>query len=86
MANHPDPRTGSPDPNGADATHPLRVWREAAGLTGAALGALIGVTKSTISGYESGQRIPRRKILINIRNVTNGFVTADDFIRAEAAE
>lgn len=35
---------------------PLRVWREYRGLTQAALAAIVGLNKMTISGIESGRR------------------------------
>lgn len=39
-----------------DGDAPLRVWRDYRGLTQAALGAMVGLNKMTISGIESGRR------------------------------
>lgn len=75
------------------ANHPLRRWRQAQGLTLAALGSLIGVTKHTVSSYETGRRYPRPVTLAAIVRVTGGAVTPADFLpaspppsRLEAAE
>lgn len=69
------------------AIHPLRRWRKEKELTGTTLGRLIGVSKSTVSGYETGKRTPRMRTLKRIRELTGGSVTADHFLSmVEAAE
>lgn len=46
---------------------------------------MIGVRQAAISRYVGG-RMPRREHLLSIRQATDGAVTADDFLPAEAAE
>jgi len=60
--------------------HPLRQWREAHGLTGAELGELVGVDKSTVSAYENRRRMPRQPILVELRRLSDGVITADSFL------
>ena len=62
------------------ANHPLKMWREAHGVTQQELGAKLDVTKSTVSRYESGERRPRSpKTLTRIKQATGGAVTAEHF-------
>lgn len=69
-----------------DVMHPLRRWRHKKQLSLEALGAQLGVNRSTLSYYETGNRIPRPPIMERIRRVTEGEVTASDFYPREAAE
>jgi transcriptional regulator with XRE-family HTH domain len=47
----------------------------------------VGVSQVAISRYADGQRMPRRKWLVKIRQMTGGLVTSEDFLESvEAAE
>lgn len=41
----------------------LQEWRESRGLTGQQLGDRLGVSKGTISRWESGKRVPNTNVL-----------------------
>lgn len=41
---------------------------------------LIGVSRQTVHRYKSGERFPEPPILSKISEVTNGEVTANDFV------
>jgi predicted transcriptional regulator len=47
--------------------------------------ALIGVSQVSVTRYIAGRRTPRPNVLQRIRDVTEGNVTANDFM-VEAAE
>lgn len=66
--------------------HPLRRWRQDKNLSLEALGEQIGVTRSALSNYETGNRIPRPKVMQRIQKVTRGKVSPRDFYPREAAE
>jgi transcriptional regulator with XRE-family HTH domain len=51
-------------------THPLTAFREEHDLTKAALAALLGVSKASITRWENGRRKPDRAALIRIKNKT----------------
>ena len=57
------------------ARHPLKVWREKAGISGAALAAMIGVTPQTLVNWErgGGQRVlegtPPGEVLVRLSKV-----------------
>lgn len=77
--------------NHPPSSHPLRVWRQARGLTLDALGRQLGVSKHALSNYETGRRFPRPATLAAITRITSGAVTANDFLACapssgEAAE
>ena len=40
---------------------------------------LLGISPVSLSRYISGERFPEKNILINIYNLTEGFVTPNDF-------
>lgn len=46
----------------------------------------IGVTRQSLHRYCAGERTPRPEVMVRIRRVTNGAVTADDFLPAPADE
>jgi transcriptional regulator with XRE-family HTH domain len=48
----------------------IRQYREQAGLTQEQLGALVGVTKGTLSRYESGAMRPRDGVASRLEEVT----------------
>lgn len=54
-------------------------WRKQAGLSRVELAKRLGVDDETIRRYEMGERFPRQAIRQEIRIVTGGAVTADDF-------
>lgn len=66
--------------------HPLAKFREDNGLTLADLANRIGVKPAAVSRWENGHRFPRSDALERIRRVTNGAVTANDFVPVEAAQ
>ena len=49
-----------------DGEHPVRVFREYCGLTGAQLAARVGVDQSTISNLETGKREGKLRLLLKI--------------------
>jgi transcriptional regulator with XRE-family HTH domain len=59
----------------------LREWREKKGLTMVELARMLGVDKSAVSRWESGERFPSRRFLKKIAEVTGGEVTANDFLK-----
>jgi len=59
----------------------LREWREKKGLTMVELARMLGVDKSAVSRWESGERFPSRRSLKKIAEVTGGEVTANDFLK-----
>jgi transcriptional regulator with XRE-family HTH domain len=65
--------------------HPLRLYREAHGLTQEGLGNLIGVKAATISRWEQRKRAPHRDDLLKASAVT-GIPAAAMLGVAEAAE
>jgi transcriptional regulator with XRE-family HTH domain len=48
----------------------LRQYRESAGLTQEELGAIVGVTKATLSRYENGTMRPRDAVATRLEEVT----------------
>ena len=61
----------------------LNEWIAANDMTMAAFAALIGVEAASVTRYANGDRIPRREIMRRITSVTDGKVTANDFIEGE---
>ena len=66
----------------------LAAWREARGLTLDQLAVMLGVQGAgrvrTVQRYLSGERFPPAHMLRRIRSVTEGQVTADDFVDQHA--
>lgn len=60
--------------------HPIRQFREQAGKSQEELAGLLGVTKATVSRWETGERFPEREFWPAIREITG--VTADDLAAA----
>lgn len=56
------------------------------GYTQREFAQLVGISQPAIARYVAGRRMPLRKHLMRIREVTDGKVTADDFLPGEAAE
>jgi DNA-binding XRE family transcriptional regulator len=59
--------------------HPLRVERDKAGLSQAAVGTRVGVTRLAIVAYENGRRIPKPSVMVKLRELFPK-LTADDFL------
>lgn len=56
-------------------------------LSQAEFAKIIEASQVAVSRYVSGQRIPRKKLLLKIREATGGLVTGNDFLESvEAAE
>lgn len=53
-----------------DVKHPLAAFRKTAGLSQEALAAKLGVTGMTVSRWERGEFMPRRKDWPKIASVT----------------
>lgn len=60
--------------------HPLRRYREKHDLSQAALAALLGTTKVTVSRLETGRRSASGDLLKRIADVTDGEVTPNDLL------
>lgn len=65
--------------------HPLKTYRDERGLTMAAFARIAGTSESTISRVESGQLQPTFPLLRRLVDATDGSVSADQLLRAEAA-
>ncbi|OYX62717.1 MAG: hypothetical protein B7Y88_13775 [Sphingomonadales bacterium 32-64-17] len=59
--------------------HPLKKWRTDNDLTLAQAGELVGTSRQTWFGWETGRRKPSDAFMGKIRAVTEGKVTANDF-------
>jgi len=62
----------------------LADYLEQEAVSDAEFARLIGVKRQAVHRYRRGTRFPDRKILSKIQTVTNGTVTANDFV--ETAE
>jgi transcriptional regulator with XRE-family HTH domain len=62
------------------ADHPLKIFRKNHQLSQDELADKLGVSKSAISRWENGGRWPNRLIVRKISRITNGAVTANDFV------
>jgi len=58
----------------------LKIWLETKGIRPATFAKQLGCSHTTIGRYLNGERLPRRNILMKIDKVTEGEVTANDFI------
>ena len=65
--------------------HPHRLFREKSKLSQEELAERIGVSKASVSRWESRARIPEPRLWERIREVTGGEVTANDFTPAAAS-
>lgn len=61
-------------------THPLRRYRQEAGLTLAELAERAGLTKGTLSRIETGVQYPSFPAMVRIMEATGGALKADDFL------
>ena len=58
----------------------LRVWRTGKGLTLDQVGELLSTTGISVGRYERHDRMPDRDMLRKIVEITDGEVTANDFL------
>jgi transcriptional regulator with XRE-family HTH domain len=59
----------------------LREWREKMGWSQQDLAkALKKISQESVSQWESGEIMPRKSVLQSIHKLTNGKVTANDFM------
>jgi transcriptional regulator with XRE-family HTH domain len=65
--------------------HPLKKWREERNLSSADVGRMIDCTRLSIARYEEG-RNPKQPFLDRIVVMTDGEVTANDWLGKEAAD
>ena len=63
----------------------LKDWREREGLDRTEVARQARVTVEAIRLYEMGQRIPQREIMVRLREISDGAVTANDFYEDTAA-
>lgn len=64
--------------------HPLAAWRNANRMTQVALAEKLGSTRWTINSIETGRRRPSFALADAINRVTDGEVTANDFLAVTA--
>jgi transcriptional regulator with XRE-family HTH domain len=64
--------------------HPLDRFRSEKGLTLSQLGELLGVEKGNLSRIIRGSVWPRREFFEKVVELTNGEVTANDFVAPPA--
>jgi transcriptional regulator with XRE-family HTH domain len=62
-----------------DIDHPLRRWRKAQGLSIAKAAAIVGASKGLWHDWETGRRMPSRRTMPLVRELTDGLVDADIF-------
>jgi transcriptional regulator with XRE-family HTH domain len=60
--------------------HPLRLYRDRAGLSLEELANACGSTRATLSRIENGLQNPSLALIERIRDATCGAVRADDFL------
>lgn len=65
--------------------HPLKAWRLARGLTPHEVGNRLRCSVQTVYRYEAGTRTPERSVLDRIIIMTEGAVTANDWIGEQAS-
>jgi len=59
----------------------LNEWMNKVGMTDGEMAAKVGCSRSAISRYRSGERMPRPETLIKLVDVTNSDVSPMDFAR-----
>lgn len=64
----------------------LRAWRKDRKRTLEELSGLLGVSMGSLSRIERGEQWPDRAIMVRIAEVTEGAVTANDFLSAPASQ
>ena len=61
-------------------THPLRAYREAHGITDAAMAKRVKISRVSIWRIESGQQSPKLRTVQRFIDATAGALTANDFL------
>jgi transcriptional regulator with XRE-family HTH domain len=64
-------------------TMKLRDWRKSCNMTLVALSRELGVTTVSLGRYERGARLPEKRVMEKIIEVTQGQVTPNDWFGAE---
>jgi len=59
--------------------HPLKAWRDAAGISQADLAARLEVDQASVARYEHGRRRPARRVMARIHEISGGAVGPADF-------
>jgi len=59
----------------------LNEWMDKVGMTDGEMAAKVGCSRSAISRYRSGERMPRPETLIKLVDVTNSDVSPMDFVK-----
>lgn len=68
-----------------ETEHPLTIWRKSRDLLTADVAKMIPCTRAAVGRYEAG-RTPRQPIMDRIVILTEGAVTANDWLGKEAAD
>eukprot|EP01037_Dinobryon_pediforme_P020171 gene20171-20725_t len=63
----------------------INEFLKANNLTSAAFAERIGVSEKAVNNWRQGARVPRWDLLAKIHDVTNGAVTANDFLQPDAS-
>lgn len=64
----------------------LKEYREAVGVSFSDLKDSLGISKSQLSRYESGQSIPRPDLMIKIKEWSKGCVQPNDFYTSKVED
>lgn len=67
-------------------THPLRLYRERAGLSQSEIGVQLGVNKATVSRWESRSGFPSLSMAQRIEELTGAAVTVSELARLASEE
>lgn len=59
----------------------LNEWMDKVGMTDGEMAARVGCSRSAISRYRSGERMPRPDTLIKLVDATNNDVSPMDFVK-----
>ena len=59
----------------------LSDWMDKVGMSDGEMAAKVGCSRSAISRYRSGERMPRPETLIKLVDVTNHDVSPMDFVK-----
>ena len=59
----------------------LSEWMDKVGVTDGEMAARVGCSRSAISRYRSGERMPRPDTLIKLVDATNNDVSPMDFVK-----
>jgi DNA-binding XRE family transcriptional regulator len=66
----------------AENIHPLKEYRQRAGLSVSDLAEKVGVSRQSIFRIEAGDQTPSLDLVSRITRATGGKVTANDFLRS----